>query len=635
MTDNKLEGITRRDFLNGALLGTGAALLTANAPALAKAINKQINVSAQDIAWNGPAGTGDYALSNGNVASTRKAAHLIRDGLTSQLMSQVKDVDDEYDLVIIGGGFSGLGAAYQAKKQFGDGKKVLIIENHPVFGGEAKQNEFQVDGYTLYGPQGSNDFGMPDPNDDDLITQIYHDTGLPFKLDYLTPQDGSSKLKVPLDNYYCVYWEEDRYDHGYFAGPNAEHPWVVNPKQDHLARMPWSDEFKAEMNRAFADKDHYAEDNEDYWRWLDSMSYKDLLEKKLGYSGKVTEFYDPIIAISMGGVGGDAYSAYAAKVLEMPGTQVHYTYDINEESAFSYPGGNSAIYRHILKFIKPETLKGGTEFEELLYAPIAFDKLDQKGDAFRVRLNATAIDVRHKNNDHNAEVVEVTYNQNDRIERVRTKAVVSSIGGWVGRNIVKDLPLSFTEAYEHFHHSPVLVVNVALRQWRFLDKIGIAAGRWFEGFGRFFSIRRPLNTGKLTQPFHPDKPIVMTFYVPFNNPGLPVAQQGAVGRAEMLSKSYADYEKEIVDQMNLMFADYGFDAQRDIAGITLNRWGHAFISPQPGFHYGLNGNPAPKDVIKQGYGRIHFGHSELSGYMSHTSALEEGARAAKQALAKV
>jgi spermidine dehydrogenase len=194
------------------------------------------------------------------------------------------------------------------------------------------------------------------------------------------------------------------------------------------------------------------------------------------------------------------------------------------------------------------------------------------------------------------------------------------------------MPEPIREAYSQFYHSPILVVNVALRNWLFLEKLGITAGRWFEGFGRFFAIRRPMDTGKATQPFDPEKPTVMTFYVPFNNPGYPAQVQGIVGRAELLSKSYGQYEKEIIDQMNAMFAAAGFDAERDVAGIVLNRWGHAYISPQPGFHFGKDGKDAPRNIVKEGYGRIRFGHSELSGYMSNTRALNEGALAAAAAL---
>ena len=135
-------------------------------------------------------------------------------------------------------------------------------------------------------------------------------------------------------------------------------------------------------------------------------------------------------------------------------------------------------------------------------------------------------------------------------------------------------------------------------------------------------------------PHDPDKPAVLTYYVPFLNPGNSMEEQGTIGREEMFAKSYADYEKEIVDQMTEMFSDYGFDAERDIAGIILNRWGHAYISPQPGFHFGKNGKEASKEIVRKGFGNIQFGHSELTGYMSHTRALNEGARAARDVIKK-
>ena len=127
----------------------------------------------------------------------------------------------------------------------------------------------------------------------------------------------------------------------------------------------------------------------------------------------------------------------------------------------------------------------------------------------------------------------------------------------------------------------------------------------------------------------------MTFYVPFNYPGYSSQEQGALGRAELMRKSYGEYEAEILDQMTRMFGSAGFRAEDDVAGIVLNRWGHAYISPQPGFHFGIDGNEAPKEVVKRGFGRVQFGHSELSGYMSHTRALTEGARAAAQVMEKI
>lgn len=620
--------ISRRDFVNGTLVGVGAALLGAPAPGQAA---KPAPAGIIKDPWTGYGGVGDYATSNGNVASVREAAHLIRDGLTSAMMEDVEDLNEEYDLVIIGGGFSGIGAAYQFHQQFGDTKKCLILENHPVFGGEAKQNEFDVDGYRLYGPQGSNDFAPPGKDDDSLIADIYRETGLPFEYDFVKQDTEKTDLKTPLEHFYGVYWEEEKYDTGYFLGKGAETPWVVNPREDDLARLPWSSEFKAELNRAFADKEEYYT-GEDLDQWLDSMSYKELLEDVMGFGPEVTEYLDPILAISMGGVGADVYSAYSAKLLDMPGTNVHYEYDVNDESALSFPGGNSAIFRHIVKYLIPDSIEGGKSFEEIQFNSINFSALDKADNSLRFRLNSTAIDIQHAGPVEDAELVNVTYHRDGKVERVKAKKVVVSIGGWVARNIVSDMPDSISKAYKQFHHSPILVVNVALRNWRFLNKLGIAAGRWFEGFGRFFAIRRPMDTGDRAQPFEPDKPAVMTFYVPFNNPGFSPMEQGAIGRAELLSKSYADYESEIIQQMTDMFADHGFDAATDIAGIVLNRWGHAYISPQPGFHFGVDGEDSPIEAVKRGYGRIRFGHSELSGYMSHTRAINEGARAAAEAM---
>ena len=55
----------------------------------------------------------------------------------------------------------------------------------------------------------------------------------------------------------------------------------------------------------------------------------------------------------------------------------------------------------------------------------------------------------------------------------------------------------------------------------------------------------------------------------------------------------------------------------------------------PVFILAKNGNDAPKDVVRKGFGRIQFGHPELTGYMSHTRALDEGARAAREAMKQI
>ena len=631
-----LSNITRRDFIAGSLLGAGSALLYANAPwGFSKSKTKQKPIGVFNDPWSGFGGVGDYGISNGNVASTRDAAHLIRDMDMEELVKTAEETGEEYDMVIIGGGFSGIGAAYEFNKAYGNNKKCLILENHPVFGGEAKQNEFDVDGHRIFAPQGSNDFGLPSEGDNSLITEIYKNTGLPFKLKFVEKEPSKSTVDTPLDNYYGVFWEEERYDTGYFMGNDAVNPWVINPREDRLARMPWSNKFKAELNRAFDDKETYYK-GDDIDAWLDSMTYKDLLEKEMGLSSNVTEYFDPIVAISMGAVGCDVLSAYSARQLEMPGTEARYYYDNSKDDydigVFSYPGGNTGIFRHIIKYLIPESIKGGEDLEAILYNNIDFNALDNPKNGISMRLNSTAIAVQHKGEAESSEYVNVTYYQDGKVKKIMAKSVVMGIGGWVAQKIISDLPEPIVKAYNEFYHGPILTVNVAVRNWRFLDKLGISSGRIFEGFGNFFSMRRPMITGKYTQPYDPEKPIALTFYVPFHKPGYSIKEQGQLGRLELLNKSYAEYEQIIVEQMTAMFATSGFDAERDIAGIILNRWGHAYISPQPGFHFGKDGNEAPREIVRKGFGRIQFGHSELSGYMSHTRALKEGSRAAIDAM---
>jgi spermidine dehydrogenase len=166
-----------------------------------------------------------------------------------------------------------------------------------------------------------------------------------------------------------------------------------------------------------------------------------------------------------------------------------------------------------------------------------------------------------------------------------------------------------------------------------MERLGIASARWFEGFGWWVSLRRNLEIeGQETMPLDPSKPVVLTMYNPFPMPGVPFPQQCTSARMQLFSMSYRDIEMGVREQFTKMFGDYGFDAKRDIAGITSNRWGHAYVVDPPGFFYGKDGKPAPKEILRKRYDRIAFAHSELSGQQMWETAAEEGERAAQQIL---
>ena len=144
-------------------------------------------------------------------------------------------------------------------------------------------------------------------------------------------------------------------------------------------------------------------------------------------------------------------------------------------------------------------------------------------------------------------------------------------------------------------------------------------------------VRRLATVGIDDATISADSPIVLTVKVLYAYPGLSTEEQGHRGRAEMLSISFREYEQRIREQFDAMFAHAGFDAKRDIAAIILNRWGHAYLNPQPGFFFGSNGKLAPREILRSApFGRIAFANTDLAGAMDHRYSVLEAHRAVGQ-----
>lgn len=218
------------------------------------------------------------------------------------------------------------------------------------------------------------------------------------------------------------------------------------------------------------------------------------------------------------------------------------------------------------------------------------------------------------------------------MSRISAKKVVMAGQQHLNKRVVTDLPDRYKEAMESFHHSPMMIINVALTNWKFMEKLGVASVRWFgDDLGWFTTLRRQMILdGEEPMPLDPSKPTVLTMYNSFCVPGLPVKEQCAAGRMMMLGMSYADIEHKVVQQFTKMFGPAGFDAEKDIAGITVNRQGHAYVVTPPGFFFNKNGGLSASDVIREKHGRIAFAHAELKGFQMWEGAVHEGERAAHQ-----
>jgi spermidine dehydrogenase len=615
--------ITRRDFLNAALLGTGALLLELPSP---------IHVLAQNSIWGGYGGTGDYAGSHGNTAEVIRAFQAIEGEVYQSLKQDIFDTGEMYDFVVVGGGLSGLGAAYEFSKNSSRKSKGIILENHQIFGGTAKRNEFIVQGERLIGPQASNAFGVIDrpgiPGYD-----IYSEMKIPTEFEYGELPSGLKPLDLDPTNFGYRLWFNSKSIGHYFAGRGQDSPgkWAAGFWENELEGTPYSEKVRRDFLRWRNITVRYY-DGEDYGSWLDSMTYQHYLEKILRLDPEITRYAHPVLA-SVVGLGCDVISAYTARQVSMPGFPGFQGRGSLKHSHWhSFPGGNDGFSRYFIKALIPNAIKGGESFGDIQNGSIRFPALDRKDNKVRIRLGSSVVRVQQDDSSVPGKNVTVIYLKKGKLHRLKARSVVMACGSRLSRKVVSGLPTDYLEAYAHFHVSPILVANVALTNWRFLYKLGFTACKWFNGFGFGCNIRKPMYVGNYRPPLHPDKPTVLTFYISFHQPGHPIEEQGESGRRKLLGTSYSEFESLIVEQMKKLFSNAGFQAEKDIAGIILNRWTYAYVNPQPGFYFGKNGKPAPRDVIRKPLGHIAFAHAELNGHQHWVAAVDEGRRAAKQIL---
>ncbi|MBT6558304.1 MAG: NAD(P)-binding protein [Gammaproteobacteria bacterium] len=644
--DKKVPSISRRDFVGGTLIGSGVALLTALAPRWATAkgganlppefpqsIAAPLNTL--DASWTGPGGVGSYAKANGNTHDVVNAAHTFRNRDFDTQLANAEATGEHFDLVIVGAGFAGISAAYTYLKSKPEAR-ILILENHAMFGGEARQNEFEVDGYRLWGPQGSN--GAVWPLDGakkiGMYSDLWAELDLPTELEW--QEANNSDLKIPKDIYSPMHltWEET--DLGWF---HEETGMAVNPWSNRFRDVPLDDKTKNDL--IWMELYRQPQEREDWAQWLDSMTYKEFMKNEMGIDNEfIDEYLNPFAAAMGCGLGTDVISAYQAFNFIQPGVnQYGRQFGIGDPTDYvylaSFPGGNTGILRHLVHRIIPNVFGDAESLTEIISNPVNFAALDGAAQAVKMRLSSLVVNVHHEGPAESAEKVQITYLNDEKMHQVTADRVVMAGQQHLNKRVVTDLPEAYRAAMDEFKHSPMLTVNVALRNWKFMDNMGVASVRWFgDNMGGWFtSLRKQMVLdGEEPMPLDPEKPTVLTLYNSFCTPGLPLHEQTVAARMQLFSLSYADVENEIRSQFTKMFGPGGFDADRDIAGITLNRQGHAYLVTPPGFFFGKDGNPPPSDVIRKPHGRIAFAHSELMGYQMWEGAAHEGDRAAKQML---
>lgn len=612
--------IERRDLLNATLLAAGSVLLQSVTP---------LQLLAEED-WTGYGGIGDYADSNGNTYEVMTAGHKIRDRVYETAPAHAVDTSEVFDCVVVGGGISGLAAALFFERESKPGATCLVLDDHPIFGGEAKRNEFNVDGQRLMIHQGSAACFPPLPNT--FLAEFYDSIGVDWN-EFQYQKWSGSDAPVPLETApYPVGGKTS----GFFFGAKFGHPegiWITDPWDKRLAGAPISEQAKRELlNMRETDRKPFSEHRfqpkehgDAASRHLDGITLEQHLIETYGLSPQtIRTFLSPVTG-GGSGIGADVlsgYADYAADVL------LPWQYD---KGAQMFPGGNAGIARQMLKKLIPDAIPNAQTMQQICRRRVQFGALDRSGQPVRIRTRSTVVSVKHEGNPKSAQAVEILYTKGGKLYRVRGGSVVMAGGSWTTKHIVRDLPSVCRDAYAQFHRAPCLMANVAVRNWRFLYSMGLTECQWFEGIGNYLTMRKVATLGTDPATINPDTPTVINLKILFSHPGLSLQDQTVRGRTELLSTSFRDYERRIREQFTMLFAHSGLNVNRDIAGIILNRWGHAYLSPQPGFFFGTNGKPGPGDIIRQNpYGRIAFANSDLSGIMDHRMSILEARRAVKQ-----
>ena len=633
MSDDNLglnEPISRRDFLNGTLLASAGFVL-------GRHIQTPLTISPAD-AWDGYGGVGDYARAHGNTYDMVATGHRMRDGGFEAVLASATDTGETYDLVAVGGGISGLAAAvfFQARHggarspfpegRGGQGVRTLVLDNHAIFGGEAKRNEFRVNGQSVIAHQGSAIFLVPQKGG--YTDAFYNLIGMDRSAFTYQSWRGPSAA-MPLSQ--SPYDEPQNYGF-YFGSQFGKEPgvWLLDPWGRNLDGAPLTGEVKAEWlrTRSVAQPGpRPVTEGDAISRQLDAITLEDHLMARHQITREtVRTFLSPLEGGGYG-LGPDALSAYCNYAIE-----TQYPGDGDDQLGDQmFPDGNTGFARLMVKKLIPDAFSGPGTVDAVWQNRVRFAALDRAGQGTRIRLNATVVRVAHAGDPTHASHVVITYAVGERLFTVKARAVVMASGSWTTKHIVADLPDTHRAAYAQFYRSPCLMANIAVRDWRFLYKMGMSGCRWFGGLGNYLSVRKQATLAGIAESFGPDAPTVLTIKVLFAEPGLPIGEQGSRGRAQLLSTSFAQYERAFRQQLGDMFASGGFDPRKDIAGIILNRWGHAYVNPQPGFFFGTGGQPAPRDVLRNSaHGRIAFANTDLAGAADHRNSIREADRAVSQ-----
>jgi len=617
--------ISRRDFLDGVALTVVAATLSP----LAFAQTNNVRIRSDYP----PELTG----MRGNHPGAFEDAHAL--AWHGESPTAFQDTGEEYDLVVVGGGISGLAAALFFQQARGAGKRILILDNHDDFGGHARRNEFHTGGKMLLGVGGSINLEFPNKYSD-VAKRLLRALGVDFKQlnrandpDYffgggmretgvfVTPQTGNSALIAGR-------W------FGAFLGEADAKPLVD--------QLPYPRSEKEKLLKFLGGNWDYLAGRSIFERaeYLSSTSYREFLTSRVGLAPDTASLFDPALLVNFS-VGGDGLSVNEALSSGAPGLRaVGWPWALAERllvdednlyHALLFPDGNASVARLMVRRLIPGVAEGNS-MDDIAAARFDYSKLDTVTSPVRIRLNSTAVRVREE-----GETVAVSYIQNGKPARVRAKHCVLACFNAIIPHLCPEMTAEQKDGLKYGSKAPFIWTNVLLRDGAAIRRAAAETILCPQGYYSLVTKAPPVTLPDFSPPGEPTDPIVLFMLrapLRHKSPDTTIRDHYRAGRYQLLSTPFSEIETATKAQLMDLYGRYGFEAERDIEAITVNRWSHGYAYTyseldDPDFEKGAS----PHEIGRRQFGRISIANSDSEARAYLDAAIDAAWRAVKEQLA--
>lgn len=613
--------IPRRDFLNGIAIGIAGAALAGGTSSAAGIPEPQAAAGATpvDAARYPPLRSG----LRGNYPAAIDAFAPLQQGTYRQVPAST-DSGEKYDLVVVGGGISGLAAAHFWRRALGTDQKILILDNHDDFGGHAKRNEFHYNGRTFIGYGGTQSIATPFP-------YSYAAKRLVEELGITVERNSEFNARGPLQHLgAATFFDKEHFGEDRVVTGTGRIPWP-----EFFAKTPLSDIAKADLIRIYGKNPDYMPGMSEAQKKakLAAISWQDFLL----HHAKVS----PDAILFLRGQGGrnnkrvdstPALEAAERGSVGFNGLGLTFPPEFREGSySFHFPDGNASIARLLVSRLIPGALPGTPGMDNIVQSGIDYSKLDVAGAPMRIRLGSTVVRVQHDGDPDQATTVRVSYLRNGTVETVTAAGAILACYNSLIPSLIPELPAKQKEALAYPVKVPMMYNNILVRRWTAFEKIGVS------------SINSPcmLHTGTSLDPgttiggykgvTTSDEPIIVRMTASPNKPGLPRKEQNRAGQKQLLSMTFEQYEYEIRSHLTRMLSGGGFDPASDIVGITVNRWPYGYA-----YTYDTLADPfvpqeeRPHVIGRRRFGLVTIANSDAGAAAFTNQAIDEAHRAVEE-----